>query len=166
MLCNITYMNTGELIRLVRSRTGLSQQDFAKRIGVSRPTVTQWENGDHSPRKSKVLAIIENFEIENDLKDALLVKTSTDNPDDFKAIASGNFLRKKQLELTSSKTSIDPEKITSDIVNALFDMVIAGEITFRKGADPKVAASHIYNKVFDVDQPLKMVAENSRKYGN
>lgn len=147
-------MSTGDLIRLIRGKSGLSQTDFGAAIGAARPTVAQWESNKHNPRLENIVQIIEKFEPDNLLAEKLLESVGRNQLD----VTPVNFPQKKEPS--------NPEKITSDIVNALFDMVIAGEITFRKGADPKVAASHIYNKVFDVDQPLKMVAENSRKYGN
>lgn len=160
-------MNTGDLVRLVRGHSGLSQTDFAKKIGASRSSVNQWENNYHKPKLENVLTIIEQFKPKQSLCDRLLSSIGH-SPEDIAAIASGNFLLKKQLELTSSKNSIDTEKIKTDIVNALFDMVIAGEITFRKGADPKVAASHIYNKIFDVElsntHPTHLAAEKKAAY--
>ena len=38
------------LRRLLRERAGLSQQDIADVIGVSRPAVTRWESGLRLPR--------------------------------------------------------------------------------------------------------------------
>ena len=38
------------LRRLVRERAGLSQQQVADAMGVTRPTVTRWENGLRVPR--------------------------------------------------------------------------------------------------------------------
>jgi DNA-binding XRE family transcriptional regulator len=38
------------LRRLLRERAGLSQQEVADAIGVSRPAVTRWENGLRLPR--------------------------------------------------------------------------------------------------------------------
>tara|TARA_R110002124_G_scaffold121744_4_gene280105 strand:- start:130 stop:573 length:444 start_codon:yes stop_codon:yes gene_type:complete len=147
-------MSTGDLIRLIRGKSGLSQTDFGAAIGAARPTVAQWESNKHNPRLENIVQIIEKFEPDNLLAEKLLESVGRNQLD----VTPVNFPQKKEPS--------NPEKITSDIVNALFDMVIAGEITFRKGADPKVAASHIYNKIFDVEQSLKMVAENSRKYGN
>ncbi len=43
-------MDTPELVRAIRTRTGESQEDLARRIGVSFATVNAWENGRSSPR--------------------------------------------------------------------------------------------------------------------
>lgn len=38
-----------EIIKGVRTALGLTQQDFATRLGVALPTVSRWENEKHSP---------------------------------------------------------------------------------------------------------------------
>jgi len=38
-------------IRRARERLGLSQEEFARRLGVSRVTVTRWENGKRRPSR-------------------------------------------------------------------------------------------------------------------
>ena len=38
-----------EIIKGVRTVLGLTQQDFATRLGVALPTVSRWENEKHSP---------------------------------------------------------------------------------------------------------------------
>lgn len=42
-----------------REREGLSQADLAKLIGVSRETVTRWENGTRNPDEDKLPTIAE-----------------------------------------------------------------------------------------------------------
>ncbi len=37
------------LVRELRKRTGLSQEKFAARIGVTFPTINRWENGKAKP---------------------------------------------------------------------------------------------------------------------
>lgn len=37
------------LIRELRERTGLTQEKFAARIGVTFPTINRWENGRAKP---------------------------------------------------------------------------------------------------------------------
>ena len=40
-----------------REREGLSQDDLAKLIGVSRETITRWENGTRNPDEDKLQKI-------------------------------------------------------------------------------------------------------------
>ncbi len=37
------------LVRELRERTGLSQEKFAARLGVTFPTINRWENGKANP---------------------------------------------------------------------------------------------------------------------
>ncbi|MBM3330019.1 MAG: helix-turn-helix transcriptional regulator [Calditrichaeota bacterium] len=39
------------LIRTVRQRTGLSQERFAAKIGVTFPSINRWENGKTTPSR-------------------------------------------------------------------------------------------------------------------
>ncbi|MCI5046789.1 MAG: helix-turn-helix domain-containing protein, partial [Aquisalinus sp.] len=41
----------GARIRLSRKMKGLNQADLATRLGVSQPTVANWESGVHDPRQ-------------------------------------------------------------------------------------------------------------------
>ena len=44
----------GEKIRGYRQRTGLSQNDLAQRVGVTRAVVTAWESGKACPKLDKL----------------------------------------------------------------------------------------------------------------
>lgn len=44
----------GEKIRGYRQRTGLSQNELAKRVGVTRAVVTAWESGKACPKLDKL----------------------------------------------------------------------------------------------------------------
>jgi transcriptional regulator with XRE-family HTH domain len=39
-----------EVRRLLRRRLGISQQELADALGVSRPALSRWESGQRSPR--------------------------------------------------------------------------------------------------------------------
>ena len=44
-------------IRKMRRAAGLTQQEFAKQIGSSQPSVACWEKGHNMPRTSKLVDI-------------------------------------------------------------------------------------------------------------
>ena len=50
-------MNIAETIKQIRKKTFLSQESFAKEIGVSFSTVNRWENGKSSPNYSALKKI-------------------------------------------------------------------------------------------------------------
>ena len=41
--------NIPQMVRELRQRTGLTQEKFAARIGVTFPTINRWENGRAKP---------------------------------------------------------------------------------------------------------------------
>ncbi len=47
----------GERIRAARKTAGLSQIDLAARVGVSQPSVANWESGAHDPRRLMITKI-------------------------------------------------------------------------------------------------------------
>jgi hypothetical protein len=62
-------MNYSEMIKLIREKLLLTQQELAELLGVSFVTVNRWENGVHEPtmkvkRKIKELMIKNNIDIE------------------------------------------------------------------------------------------------------
>ena len=47
------------LIRELRERTGLTQEKFAAKIGVTFPTINRWENGRAKPSPLAMQKIVE-----------------------------------------------------------------------------------------------------------
>ncbi len=41
--------NASRIIRAIRRDLGLTQQEFATKLGVALPTISRWENRVHSP---------------------------------------------------------------------------------------------------------------------
>ncbi len=50
-------MTSGELIQVRRSRLGLSQEQLAELVGVSRQAVSKWEVGDALPDTDRLLPL-------------------------------------------------------------------------------------------------------------
>jgi transcriptional regulator with XRE-family HTH domain len=64
-------MNASELIRKIRLKTGLSQEDFARAIHVSYGTVNRWENNKSKPNRM-AKAWITDFCEKNDIDKELI----------------------------------------------------------------------------------------------
>ncbi len=41
-----------DLVKALRYHMGLSQEEFAKELGIRQPTVSEWETGAYTPRRS------------------------------------------------------------------------------------------------------------------
>jgi transcriptional regulator with XRE-family HTH domain len=53
-----------EVIVEIRERNGLSQEDMAKKLFVTRQAVSRWENGETSPTVETLKAISEAFDVD------------------------------------------------------------------------------------------------------
>lgn len=49
--------STGERIKAARKSAGLSQAELSDKIGVTQPTVAQWEKGGYIPQYANIIAI-------------------------------------------------------------------------------------------------------------
>jgi DNA-binding transcriptional regulator YiaG len=64
--CNIVTMNSdierrkidGEWVKALRKRLGLTQTEFAERLGVSLPSITRWELNQFRPTKLAANALL------------------------------------------------------------------------------------------------------------
>lgn len=55
-----------DIIRNLRKRHYLTQSEFAKKVGVTQGTVSQWENGVISPNSNQLRSISEAFGVSID----------------------------------------------------------------------------------------------------
>lgn len=59
-------MNMAERIQSSRKTKGLSQEELADQVGVSRQAVSKWESGQSMPDLDKLVALSEFFEVTTD----------------------------------------------------------------------------------------------------
>lgn len=59
-------MTVGERIQQLRKAAGLSQEQLAEQLDVSRQSVSKWELNDAAPEISKIIALSELFGISTD----------------------------------------------------------------------------------------------------
>lgn len=60
------HMNIGERIFELRKASGLSQEELAEKLGVSRQSVSKWESGNVMPDIDKAVAMCELFGVSTD----------------------------------------------------------------------------------------------------
>lgn len=65
-------MTTSEKLYALRKKSGLSQEQLAERLGVSRQAISKWESGQSSPEREKLISISNCFGVSLDylLKDS------------------------------------------------------------------------------------------------
>ena len=59
-------MNLADRIQRLRKSRGISQEELADRIGVSRQAVSKWESGQTSPDLEKIVLLSDYFEVTTD----------------------------------------------------------------------------------------------------
>lgn len=74
------------LVKL-RKELGLTQEDFAQRIGYTRTAVSAWEIGRNEPSNSDTIKIANFFGVSTDY---LLGKSDVRNPDELKKVPFAN----------------------------------------------------------------------------
>lgn len=80
-------MTLGEKITDLRKKRGLSQEDLAITLGVSRQAVSKWELGDTMPDTDKIIALADYFDVTTDwlLRD---IQPHQDNANGANALTS------------------------------------------------------------------------------
>ena len=59
-------MNLADRIQDLRKRRGLSQEELADKLGVSRQAVSKWESGQSTPDIERIILMSEFFEVTTD----------------------------------------------------------------------------------------------------
>ena len=76
-------MNIADRIQTLRKRKGISQEELADKIGVSRQAVSKWESEQSTPDIEKIISLSEYFDVTTDylLKGIEPVSNGTDKVD-------------------------------------------------------------------------------------
>ena len=93
-------MGISEKLKLARSATGLSQEEIAEKVGVSRQTVSNWETGKSYPDIASVIALSDVYSVPLDS----LMKGDDEMIDHFKE--STNVTKSNKQVIASIITSV------------------------------------------------------------
>ncbi len=94
----------GDYLKELRTKKGLSQEKLAERLGVSRQSVSKWEQGYAVPSSDNVLELSKLYGIS---ADAIL---NCEMPQDDCASANGDSKQPVEINTTESKPSGQNEK--------------------------------------------------------
>ena len=110
-----------------RKQRGLSQEELANRLNVSRQTVSKWEVGDSTPEMEKLIAISDLFEIS--LDELVLDKAPTQADSSSKSQIVNEF---KETVLTdkNKKKAKKGLKIAAIILGAILIIDVISMIVY------------------------------------
>ncbi len=94
-------MTFSEKIKMLRKQKGLSQEQLAEQVGVSRQAVSKWETAEALPDTEKIIQLAKFFEVSIDY---LLDKEmeSEEEPRYEESRNGRNYYKKNKLETVSS----------------------------------------------------------------
>lgn len=87
-------MALSEKLYALRKKNGLSQEQLAEQLGVSRQAISKWESGTATPETEKLLAISNYFQVSLDY---LVKENAKQEPSSAKELASDPPNRKTWL---------------------------------------------------------------------
>lgn len=100
-------MTVGERLLDLRKKKGLSQEEVANILNVSRQTVSKWETGESRPDFDKIVPICELFEISSE------------------ELLTGNSVKSKDIEINSEDEEFKRKKRTEGLVRGIFLYFVA-----------------------------------------
>lgn len=127
-------MNFSEKIRDIRKKQGLSQEQLAEKIGVSRQAITKWETGKGLPDMENMIIMSEIF------------KTTIDE------LIFSDIPHKEDAEVYQSETVYDIDRENH------FDINLGGAnaVTLSSGTDEKLHICLKSDKISDIGSMFKI----------
>lgn len=132
---DLTNRSIAERVKLLRKELGLTQEEIAKRLGVSRATVSQMENGE---RKITAEELYKLANILNVTADEIL-----DNKESIEVVLEKSKARNKKKE-SSVRISV-PQRNVKKFKEVLL------YILNKVGAKPNVGETVIYKLLYFID---------------
>ena len=120
----------------LRKQKGLSQEELANRLNVSRQTISKWEVGDSTPDMEKLIAISDLFEIS--LDELVLDKTSSGTEGNASKSEFASDIKEKIFTADNKKKAKKGLKIGAIILGVIvFVDIISMIIYFSLNGFPK-----------------------------
>jgi transcriptional regulator with XRE-family HTH domain len=112
----------------LRKQRGLSQEEMANRLNVSRQTVSKWEIGDSTPDMEKLAAISELFDVS--LDELVLDKKPAQNKETSGKLEIVTEIKQKVLTEENKKKAKKGLKIGAIVMGIVFVIEIVTMIVY------------------------------------
>lgn len=120
----------------LRKQKGLSQEELANRLNVSRQTISKWEVGDSTPDMEKLIAISDLFEIS--LDELVLDKATSGIEENTPKSEFASDVKEKLFTADNKKKAKKVLKIGAIILGVIFFVdIISMIIYFSLNGFPK-----------------------------
>ena len=103
-------------LRTLRTNKGLSQQDFAKQLGISKSSVNMYERGEREPSFEMLEVIADYFNVDMDY---LLGKSEFTNKFQWLQIMNSNQSATNVLKIAGRDGSYEERRLTDEQLAAL-----------------------------------------------
>ena len=113
-------MNLAEKILQLRKQQGLSQEELAEKVGVSRQAISKWETGESVPEIERVANLSKIFQVTTDylLNTDVMLEKGTTHKTDVAIIELE--IGKRRLKLTEGRLDIILKLILTGIILIVF----------------------------------------------
>lgn len=105
-----------ERLRILRTSKGLSQQDFAKQLGISKSSVNMYERGEREPSFEMLEIIADYFNVDMDY---LLGKSDFTNKFQWLQIMNSSQSATNVLKIAGRDGSYEERRLTDEQLAAL-----------------------------------------------
>lgn len=112
----------------LRKQKGLSQEELANRLNVSRQTVSKWEVGDSTPEMEKLVAISDLFDVSLDV--LVMGKEEKNEAKESKNSEFATVLNEKVLTEKNKKKAKSIIKIIAIILGIVIAVDVISAIIF------------------------------------
>ena len=141
-------MKFGEKLMQLRKKQGLSQEELAEKLGVSRQSVSKWESNNTYPETDKIVQICNIFDCSMD-------DLINDNITDINQTSRSNKINLNEakdsfIEFITKTTNMFTNMSFAEGFKCLFKMLFIGFILYIVGLILCNTARHILGNIFRV----------------
>ena len=139
-------MKFGDKLILLRKKKGLSQEDLAEKLGVSRQSVSKWESNNTYPETDKIIQICNIFDCSMD--DLINDKVTDINQASRKNKINWNDTKESFLDFITKTINMFSQMNFTTGFKCLLEIAIIAFFLYIFGLFICNTASHIFRSIF------------------